>query len=190
MKIRPRVRSLSVLAIALLLGFSASSAAAWPAPGDFVITGEVEVSVLLSVEEIVATLAQQPVPIRTVTVSFQSGSTVVQRTFTGALLYDVLSILGPRFNPDVRNDRLRFYAAATGSDGYQAIVAWGEIDPGFENKGVLLAVIENGQSLGGRGPRLVVPGDIRGGRYVTDVVSIRLERVPPDPIVELLPLGL
>ena len=41
----------------------------------------------------------------------------------------------------------------------------------------------------GRGPRLVVPGDIRGGRYVSDIVSIRLELATPDPIVELLPLG-
>jgi hypothetical protein len=65
----------------------------------------------------------------------------------------------------------------------------GEIDPGFENKGVLLAVIENGQSLAGHGPRLMVPSDIRGGRYVSDIVSIRLERATPDPIVELLPLG-
>ena len=37
--------------------------------------------------------------------------------------------------------------------------------------------------------RLVVPGDIRGGRYVSDVVSIRLERALPDPVVEFLPLG-
>ena len=27
-----------------------------------------------------------------------------------------------------------------------------------------------------QGPRLVVPGDIRGGRYVTGVTRIRLER--------------
>ena len=105
---------------------------------------------------------------------------------TEALLYDVLSLLRPRFDPAVRNDKLRFYVSATGLAAYQAIVAWGEIDPEFENKGVLLAVIEDGQTLT-RGPRLVVPGDIRGGRYVSDVVSIRLERAVPDSIVELLP---
>ncbi len=35
----------------------------------------------------------------------------------------------------------------------------------------------------------MVPEDIRGGRYVSDVVSIRLERALPDPVVEFLPLG-
>jgi len=59
---------------------------------------------------------------------------VETRTFTGYLLYDVLTFLGPKFDPAVRNDKLRFYASATGSDGYQAIVAWGEFDPTFENK--------------------------------------------------------
>jgi len=101
----------------------------------------------------------------------------------------VLTFLGPKFDPAGRNDKLRFYASATGSDGYQAIVAWGEFDPTFENKAVLLAFTQDGKSLAGGGPRLVVPGDIRGGRYVSDVVSIRLERVLPDPVVELLPLG-
>ena len=65
---------------------------------------------------------------------------------------------------------------AAASDGYQAIVAWGEIDRGFENKEVLLAVTEDGRPLDDEGPRLVVPGDIRGGRYVTGVTRIRLER--------------
>jgi hypothetical protein len=179
---------LSALAAALVLACATAPAAAWPPPGDFVITGQLETSVLLSVEALVANLDHSPVPIHTMTVSFQSGPTVVQRTFTGALLHDVLSLLRPRFDAAVRNDKLRFYVAATGSDGYQAIVAWGEIDPDFENKPVLLALIEDGQSLTG-GPRLVVPGDTRGGRYVSDVVSFRVERVPPDPIVPLLPLG-
>jgi hypothetical protein len=54
---------------------------------------------------------------------------LVAGTFTGALLYDVLSILGPRFNPDVKNDQLRFYVSATGSDRYPAIVSWGRSTP-------------------------------------------------------------
>ena len=112
---------------------------------------------LLSVAELVANLDHLPVPVQTVTVTFQAGSTVEQHTFTGVLLYDVLTLLRPRFDPAVRNDKLRFYVSAIGSDAYQAIVAWGEIDPDFENKGVLLAVIQDGQSLAGRGPRLARP---------------------------------
>jgi hypothetical protein len=66
--------------------------------------------------------------------------TAVQtHTFAGFLLYDVLTFLHPTFDPAVKDDRLRYYVAATGSDGYQAIVAWGEIAPDFENKAALLA---------------------------------------------------
>ena len=94
----------------------------------------------------------------------------------GFLLFDVLNLLKPQFDPDVKNDRLRFYVSATATDDYQAIVAWGELDPGFENKPILLAVTQDGQSLASQGLRLVVPDDIRGGRYVSLVETIRLDR--------------
>jgi hypothetical protein len=100
----------------------------------------------------------------------------VTRTFTGPLLIDVLELAEPVFNDKNRNDRLRFYVNFTATDGYQAIVAWGEIDPNFENKEVILAVTEDGVPLDDEGLRLVVPGDIRGGRYVFGIERIRLER--------------
>jgi hypothetical protein len=56
--------------------------------------------------------------------------------------------------------------AATGSDAYTAIVSWGEIDPDFAGRKILLAVSEDGRSLAADGPRLVTAGDRRGGRYV------------------------
>lgn len=65
----------------------------------------------------------------------------------------------------------------TGSDGYQAILAWGEIDPGWEGKDVLVAYMEDGQPLNSDGMAcLVVPGDLSGGRYVSNVTSITLSR--------------
>ena len=48
----------------------------------------------------------------------------------------------------------------------------------------MLAVSQDGQPLDNDGPRLVVPGDIHGGRYVSNVVAVRLERArefPPCP---------
>jgi len=63
-----------------------------------------------------------------------------------------------------------------GSDGYQVLVAWGEIDPDFANQDILLAVMQDGASLADQGPRLVVPSDGRGGRYVSGVARIRLDR--------------
>jgi hypothetical protein len=55
-------------------------------------------------------------------------------------------------------------------------VAWGEFDPGFENKPIMLAVTQDGNTLAAEGVRLVVPNDIRGGRYVSLVDTVRLDR--------------
>lgn len=115
-------------------------------------------------------------PQKTVDVQYRAGATVEQHTFTGPLLLDVLGLAGPSFDPAVKNDKLRHYITATSSDGYQALVAWGEIDPDFANKSVLLAVTQDGQPLADTGPRLVVPGDGRGGCYVRGVVRVRLGR--------------
>jgi len=175
------------LVAAMTLAVTVGAASAWPPKGSFVIAGKLEQSVLLSTEEIADFLATTNPPVHTV--SFLAGTATETHTFTGFLLYDVLTFLHPTFDATVKNDRLRYYVAATGSDGYQAIVAWGEIDPGFENKAVLLAFTQDGKSLAGGGPRLVVSDDIHGGRYVSDVVSIRLERALPDPVVQFLPLG-
>ena len=81
---------------------------------------------------------------------------------------------GEGFDPAVKNDVLAPVVTTTGSDGYRATVAWGEFDPGFEAKKILVALTEDGVALGDAGPRLVVPVDIRGGRYVSDVVSLQL----------------
>ena len=48
------------------------------------------------------------------------------------------------------------------------------LDPCLARHGWLLERVDDGVSLATAGPRLVVPGDSRGGRYVTNVVSVRL----------------
>ena len=83
----------------------------------------------------------------------------------------------PSFDPAVKNDKPNWYVQVTGSDGYQAILAWGEIDPSWEGKDVLVASMEDGQPLGSDGmARLVVPGDLSGGRYVSNITAITLNR--------------
>jgi hypothetical protein len=51
-------------------------------------------------------------------------------------------------------------------------VAWAEIDVAFSGKKVLLAVTQDGVELDKQGPRLIVPGDVKGGRYVSGVVRL------------------
>jgi hypothetical protein len=78
-------------------------------------------------------------------------------------------------NPQVKNDFLRKYVVATGSDGYQVVVALSEIDPQLGNQPDVIAVAFNGGSLGQDGlTRLVIPGDIFGGRYVSNLVSLEV----------------
>ena len=112
----------------------------------------------------------------TLDVTFQAGSSTQTHHYVGALLTDVLNAAQPQFDPTVKNDFLRFWAEATGSDDYAAIVSWGEIDPNFGGRQVLLAYQEDGNDLCSAGPRLVVPGDLRGGRYVSNVVKVKLGR--------------
>jgi molybdate transport system substrate-binding protein len=118
--------------------------------------------------------------VQTVDVTFLSGEETVTTSFTGVPLWDILSVAQVNLNVDVRNDKLSMFIVATGSDGYQAVVAWGEIDPDFANQPILVAFEEAGQPIEGNdGPfRLVVPGDGRGGRYVFGLVNLSLRDAP------------
>lgn len=117
---------------------------------------------------------------QTVEVTYLSGEETVTTTFTGVLLWDILSAAQPNFNADVRNDRLSTFIVVTSSDGYQAVIAWGEIDPDFGGQQILLAYAQEDATItDAQGPlRLVVPADLRGGRYVSGVVNISLRDAP------------
>lgn len=115
---------------------------------------------------------------QTVDVTFLSGEETVTTRFTGVPLYQIMSAAQPNFNADVRNDRLSTFIVVSAPDGYQAVIAWGEIDPEFGNQPILVAFEENGEPLEGNTVRLVVPGDTRGGRYVNGVANISLRDAP------------
>jgi molybdate transport system substrate-binding protein len=117
---------------------------------------------------------------KTMDVTYKNGDQTVQTSFTGALLWDILNAAQPNLNADVKNDKLSTFIVATGADGYQSVISWGEIDPEFGNQPVLVAYEENGKALDDKsGPfRLVVPGDGRGGRYVSQLVDLSLRDAP------------
>ena len=110
----------------------------------------------------------------TQTVTYTSGTTSVTDTYTGALLWDVLTVAGVVLDPSIKNDVLRKLVTATGTDGYQADFALGELSPMFGNAPILVAYSDTaGQIAGGAGfARLVVPGDVAGGRYVSNLDSL------------------
>src|SRR5262245_59855369 len=171
---RPLVLGFAVLLVACGLLAAAAGAAAKSGsklkPGTFVVHGDVAERLKLTVADLEALLQV------TMTVTFRAGTTIETRTERGPLLRPVLELAGPEFDPDVRNDKLRFYVSSIAWADYAATIAWGELDPDFGNKQIILSVEEDGQSLADVGPRLIVPGDIRGGRYVSAVRGVLLAR--------------
>lgn len=113
-------------------------------------------------------------------VQFLAGAGVEMHDFTGVSLYDLVKSAGPQTDPNRKNDLIRFYVRITASDGYTALLSWGELDPANEGKDVLVAYMDGGQLLGdGQGmARLVVPGDSHGARYVSSITEITVLAAP------------
>jgi hypothetical protein len=149
-----RVLALSVLLIAPAL-------AADPAPVVMQLTGQAPHE--LSAAELAA------MPAVTQHVAFATEHGDSQADFTGPLLWNVLKATNILAGSKP-SDAVRQTIKVTGSDGYTAVVAMGELSPAFANHPIQLADRMDGKLL--TMPRLVVPGDVHGGRSVHDVVRI------------------
>ncbi|NKI41823.1 molybdopterin-dependent oxidoreductase [Streptomyces physcomitrii] len=115
-------------------------------------------------------------------VHFECATSGTRRhTFTGPLLYDVLSAAGPVFDLTRRKDRLRFLIAVRGADGHHALLSWAEIDPDFGRAPVLLAVTLDDRPLDPAGPQLVLPQDRCGARHISGITAIRVDGGYPAP---------
>jgi len=107
--------------------------------------------------------------------------TVGTSVYTGTSLWDFLNTtVGLKTNAAVKNDSLGMYAVATGSDGYKAVFSLGELDPSFGNQPDLIAYALGGAALTTNGfARLVVPNDVKAGRYVSNLISIEVFAAEP-----------
>jgi hypothetical protein len=116
--------------------------------------------------------------IQTETATYEQGTTSVTDTYTGVSLWNLIQDAGLLINPNIKNDVLNFVVVATGSDGYRAVFSAGEIDPAFGNQQDLVAYADTNGQLGPGGSdgamRIVVPGDIAGGRYVSNLTSLQV----------------
>jgi hypothetical protein len=131
-------------------------------------------------------------PVITENVSFLAGSSTTNTTFTGVSMFNLLNnVVGLRLTPGLANDAQRNVVIATGSDGFQQVYAWGEINPSqggnapaFNGAAVagpeLIAYANNpGQLLGSDGfARTTEPGDQRGSRYVSNLSSLYVLHAP------------
>jgi DMSO/TMAO reductase YedYZ molybdopterin-dependent catalytic subunit len=168
---RARLLAPFVLAAGLLLGLAVTESTAQPAAGG--VSSSLRVSGRIDQPKTYRLADLKALPAHTVTVSFQGPGGVQTHNFTGALLYDVATAAALHVDADQKNDILRWTARVHATDNYEVVVAWGEFDPGFEAKQVLLAYADNGQLLTDTGfARLVVPGDKKGGRYVSSVNQV------------------
>jgi hypothetical protein len=156
--------------ISVFVAFLLVSAAAASPPGGITVSGPGVPSAVIPQE-----LAGWP-PV-TVDAAFGTDHGVLKASFTGPLLWTVLCDTRA-VNPAAPRGLVREYAVITGSDGYDAVVALGEIAPMFEGKQVILADIMNGKALPPGNDRLIVPGDQRGGRSVRDVIKIAVLTAP------------
>lgn len=143
-----------------------------PTDGALHVEGQVVNPLTLTADALRSNYAAQTADIT----YLKSDGTEVSTTYTGALLWSIFSDAQVNFNADVKNDKISMYIVATGADGYQAVISWGEIDPDYGAQPVLVAYDEAGAETS---LTLVVPGDAHGSRYVHDLVSLSLRDAPP-----------
>jgi DMSO/TMAO reductase YedYZ molybdopterin-dependent catalytic subunit len=163
------------IAIALLASACCGSAALAAGPStSLTLTGRIDHPGTFDLA------ALQALPSTTQTVTFLAGSGSQTHTFVGTSLWGVLDGAGIQTSPSIKNDLLNRIVVATGSDGYRAAYALGELSPNFGNRASLIAYGEQvGSASVGLGTdgfaRTTAPGDVHGGRYVSNLVNIDLQ---------------
>ena len=156
--------------VLLVLGSSGIAAADDPSPPEPVtalaVTGDVRNPTSITLDELRA------LPEQTRSVTFESGTRSRRHTYVGAMLSDVVSAADPALDTSTKNPLLSVVILATGADGYNVALTWAEVSPAFTPTPILVAYTEDDAPLDR--PRLVAPGDIAGGRYVSDLTELRL----------------
>lgn len=122
-----------------------------------------------------AALAALP-PSRQTVDFFAGASGLVSQTYIGVSLNDLLAKAGIIVDPTVKNDVLRYYVVVTGTDCYEVLLSLGELEPDFGGSAQVLVAYAYGDgtplSASEGAMRLVVPGDKKGGRYVSNIARI------------------
>jgi hypothetical protein len=164
------VQRVGVLAVAwavLVVGSSAVSHADEPVhPGTVTVTGDVRQATTLTLDALAA------LPPQTQSVTFETSTGPQSHTYVGAALADIVNAADLAVDRSAKHPLLPITILALGADGYSAAVSWGEIAPELAATPVLVAYAEDGVPLAQ--PRLVVPGDREGSRYVSQLVELRI----------------
>ncbi len=109
----------------------------------------------------------------------------VDAEFSGTSLVELLQATGTAFGKELRGSRTPTVAILEATDGYRVVVSLLEIDPGTNDKPVLVADHRDGKPLDDKeGPyRLILPGDKREVRCIRNlrtILVLNLKDIPLD----------
>ncbi|MEQ8676310.1 MAG: molybdate ABC transporter substrate-binding protein [Aggregatilineales bacterium] len=144
-----------------------------PTDGTLLVDGQV-----LNPLSLTANSLQKDFAPQTLEIPSNDGDETVTIPFTGALLWDVISAAQPNLNADVPGDHLSMYLVATSANGWQGVVAWGEIDPIHGNQTIIVAYEANGWPISNDKLHLVFSPEAGVRRLLFDVVNISLRDAP------------
>jgi hypothetical protein len=97
-------------------------------------------------------------------------------TFEGVLLSDVLAMVDAPAGEKLRGKLMAEYLLVEAADGYRAVFALQELDPGFTDRKIYLVTQRDGKPLSAKeGPfRIVYPDEKRPARWVRQVTALRI----------------
>lgn len=163
------VASLSSLAVGHV-GYAGAGAGG--VSSSLTVSGDVSATTTYTASDLPGSLTTQDITVSTPPVTGSS--------FTGVSLWDLLVQSG--LDTTAAN-LLSEYVVVTGTDNYQTVFSMEEIDPAYGNQNDLVAYATgSGGSLGTSGfARIVVPGDAKAGRYVSNIDSLAVIAAVPLP---------
>ena len=151
------------MAWALIAGFARGAS-----PPLLEVSDAIHTQLALSAADLAA------LPRAKVSVGDEHGTRVV---YEGVPAREILQRAGAPLGKELRGPNMTMCVVAGGSDGYQAVFALAEFDPGFTDQVILGADHRDGQRLNCReGPlRLIVPSDKRPARWIRALTTLRLK---------------
>jgi DMSO/TMAO reductase YedYZ molybdopterin-dependent catalytic subunit len=98
--------------------------------------------------------------------------------FEGVALTELLKMAGMKLGEQLRGKELALFLVVEAADGYRAVFALPELDPAFTDRVILLADKRDGRALAEKeGPlRIVVADEKRQGRWVRQVITLKIQR--------------
>lgn len=109
-----------------------------------------------------------------------TGHDGIPATYRGVRMSDVMALGGLTFGGTLRGPRMATYVVASASDGYRAVFAMPELDPGFRDGGIYVVDQKNDSALSAEeGPyRVVVPDEKRPARWVREMTGLTVRTAP------------